>query len=725
MREGDQLRFELWPGRPFPLGATPSADGTGFAVASDVAEGVSLCLFDASGVETQLPLQEEDGGIWHGFVPGVRPGQAYGYRVFGPYEPARGLRCNPNKLLLDPYALAIDGDVTWGDAVAGYVPGDPDAMSTLDSAPCVPRSLVVASHFDWGTDSAPAIPYSDTIIYETHVKGFSQRHPDVPPELRGTYAGLATPAAIDHLTSLGITAVELQPVHHHADDAFLRSKGLDNYWGYSTLGFLAPHAGFSAEVHAGRPGGQVDEFKGMVKALHAAGLEVILDVVFNHTAEGNHLGPTLSFRGLDNQTYYRLMADDPRYYLDTTGTGNTLNADNPVCLRLIMDSLRYWAAEMHVDGFRFDLAVALARRHGRFDRVSAFFDLVSQDPIVSKVKVIAEPWDVGQSDSYHLGRFPALWSEWNGQYRDTVRDYWRGVAGTLPDLATRLTGSADLYGPSRRRPNASINFVTCHDGFTLRDLVSYAQKHNEANGELNNDGADGNRSWNCGVEGPTDDPAIAKLRAGQARALMGTLMLSLGVPMMLGGDEIGRTQGGNNNAYCQDNEVSWFDWGAADKEMQAFVRELIAARRRHPVLRRRRFARGAPQHDIRWFNPSGSALTDSDWGVDGTRSVAAYFDGARDPDRDDRGRPMLDDDLLLVFNGSPEEVTFMLPDVDGPRSWRREIDTFSGMAGGAAQGGGAADPPGPLAAGESIAVAPRSLVLLSAERTSGQTPTGT
>lgn len=691
----------------------------------------------------QLPLQEED-GIWHGFAPGVRPGQRYGYRVSGPYEPGRGLRCNPHKLLLDPYALAIDGDVTWGDAVAGYVPGDPEAMSELDSSPYVPRSLVVSSDFDWGADSAPAVPYADTIIYETHVKGFTQRHPAVPPELRGTYAGLATPAAIDHFTSLGVTAVELQPVHHHADDAFLRSKGLDNYWGYSTLGFLAPHATYSAEVRAGRAGGQVAEFKAMVKGLHAAGLEVILDVVFNHTAEGNHLGPTLSFRGFDNAAYYRLMPDNLRYYHDTTGTGNSLNADNPICLRLIMDSLRYWITQMHVDGFRFDLAVALARRHGRFDRVSAFFDLVSQDPVVSKVKLIAEPWDVGQSDSYNLGRFPALWSEWNGRYRDTVRDFWRSHDGTLPDLATRLTGSADLYGPSRRRPNASVNFVTCHDGFTLRDLVSYDHKHNEANGELNNDGTDDNRSWNCGVEGPSNDPSIRDRRASQSRALLGTLILSLGVPMMLGGDEIGRTQGGNNNAYCQDNDVSWFDWDAADLEMLAFVRELIAARRRHPVLRRHRFARGAPEHDIRWFGTAGSAMTDSDWRSNESRSVAAYFDGARDPDLDERGRPILDDDLLLVLNGWWEPLTFTLPDVDGPRAWEREIDTFSGTAGDAARGvdpdGGAArdggsaptaPPIGPVAAGESITVGPRSLVLLRAARpqeasdTTDETPAST
>ncbi len=712
--------MKLWPGRPFPLGATPASDGTNFAVASDIADGVSLCLFDAAGAETQLPLLERDGGVWHGFAPGVRPGQRYGYRVSGPYQPGQGYRCNPHKLLLDPYALAIVGDVTWDDAVLGYVPGDPEAMSALDSSPYVPRGLVVATDFDWGADSPPAIPYSDSVIYETHVKGFTQRHPDVPPALRGTYAGFATPAAIGHLRSLGVTAVELQPVHHHEDDAFLRSRGLDNYWGYSTLGFFAPHAAYSAAVRAGRPGGQVAEFKSMVKALHAAGLEVILDVVFNHTAEGNHLGPTLSFRGFDNPAYYRLVAEDQRYYYDTTGTGNSMNADNPVCLRLIMDSLRYWVTEMHVDGFRFDLAVALAREHGGFDRVSAFFDLVSQDPVVSRVKLIAEPWDVGQPDSYDVGRFPALWSELNGRYRDTVRDFWRGVPRTLPDLATRLTGSADLYGPSGRRPNASINFVTSHDGFTLRDLVSYEQKRNEANGESNSDGTDDNRSWNCGTEGPTDDSSVLELRASQSRALLATLLLSLGVPMILGGDEIGRTQNGNNNAYCQDNETSWYDWGAADSELLAFVRELIAARRRHPVLRRRRFASGALARDIGWFTPAGSAMTASDWGAGWTRSVAAYFDGARDPDRDGQGRPILDDDLLLVVNGWWEHLTFIVPEVGGARTWEREIDTFSGAAGDTAGGAATA---GPLAAGDSITVGPRSVVLFRAARPAGRAST--
>ena len=701
--------MELWPGKPFPLGATPSKTGTNFAVASDIADSVLLCLFDDSGHEAQLQLQEEDGGIWHGFVPGVGPGQRYGYRVVGPYVPQRGLRCNANKLLLDPYARAIDGDVTWGDDVMGYPPGDPDGYSDLDSAPCMPRGLVVGDSFAWGRDRPPAVPYSDTVVYETHVKGFSQLHPGVPEALRGTYAGLATPAALKHLRSLGVTAVELLPVHHHVTDVFLRSKGLDNYWGYSTLGFFAPHAGYSAEVRAGRPGGQVAEFKAMVKSLHTAGIEVILDVVFNHTAEGNHLGPTLSMRGLDNAAYYRLDAGEPRLYLDTTGTGNSLNVESPVCLRLIMDSLRYWVGEMHVAGFRFDLAVALARDHGGFDAVSAFFDLVTQDPVISQVKLIAEPWDVGQQDSYDLGRFPDMWSEWNGKYRDSVRDFWRGLAGTLPELATRLTGSSDLFGPSHRRPNASINFVTCHDGFTLRDLVSYERKRNEANGESNADGTNDDRSWNCGVEGPTDLPAVIELRARQSRAILATVLLSLGVPMLLGGDEIGRTQQGNNNAFCQDNEISWYDWNAADSDLLAFTRRLVELRGRHHVLRRSRFVTGAMQGDIQWFTPAGSPMTDSDWRAGWTQSVVAYFDGVRDADRDDRGRPMLDDDLLLLVNGWWQPLTFTLPNVGSPRTWEYELDTLSGLFGTAGGSGGSAGAP--------ISVGPRSVVLLKATRT--------
>jgi isoamylase len=718
--------MELWPGQPHPLGATPSATGTNFAVASDIADNVVLCLFDETGAEEQIQLQEVDGGVWHGFVPGVKPGRRYGYRVIGPYRPAQGLRCNANKLLIDPYARAIEGDVTWGEAVMGYIPGNPDGYSELDSAPFVPRGLVVDDRFDWGDDRPPAIPYSDTVIYEVHVKGFSRLHGGISEKLRGTYSGLGSPAALDYLRKLGVTAVELLPVHHHLDDAFLRSKGLENYWGYNTLGFFAPHAGYSAAVAEGRPGGQVAEFKAMVKALHAAGLEVILDVVFNHTAEGNHLGPTLSLRGLDNAGYYRLVPGDLRYYYDTTGTGNSLNADSPFGLRLIMDSLRYWIAEMHVDGFRFDLASTLAREHGPFDNVAAFFDLVSQDPIVSRVKLIAEPWDIGQPDSYDLGRFPSTWSEWNGKYRDTVRDFWRGVAGTLPDLATRLTGSSDLYGSSRRRPNASINYVTCHDGFTLRDLVTYGRKHNEANGESNGDGTDDNRSWNCGEEGPSQDAGVLSLRARQSRAMLATLLLSLGVPMMLGGDEMGRSQQGNNNAYSQDNEISWLDWTAVDEDLLAFCRSLIELRRRHHVLRRQRFVTGATAGDIGWFTPTGSAMTDSDWLAGWTRSVVAYFDGSRDPDRDERGRPLLDDDLLLVVNGWWEPLTFTLPDVGAPREWECEMDTYSGRFGPDSGKGGKGDKAGKGGkAGASIIVEPRSLVLLRAASAVAPRPSGT
>ena len=703
--------MEVWPGRPHQLGATASADGTNFAVFSGVADGVTLCLVDESGRETQLPLVERDAGVWHGFVPGVRPGQRYGYRVSGPYDPGHGLRCNPLKLLLDPYARAVHGEVKWGDAVLGYAPDQPDAMSQLDSGASMVLGIVSDDAFDWGGDAAPEIPYSDTVIYETHVKGFSQLHPDVPQELRGTYAGLASPPSLDHLNKLGITAVELLPVQHHLDDAYLRARHLDNYWGYMTLGFFAPHAGYSAEVRAGRPEGQIREFKSMVKSLHAAGLEVILDVVFNHTAEGNHLGPTLSLRGFDNQAYYHLVPEDPRYYFDTTATGNSPNTDSPIWLRLMMDSLRYWTNEMHVDGFRFDLAVALARHDGSFDRLSAFFDLVAQDPAVSRVKLIAEPWDVGQPDSYDVGRFPALWSEWNGRYRDTTRDFWRGTDGTLPQMATRLAGSADLYGPSDRRPNASINFVTSHDGFTLRDLVSYNVKHNEANGNSNADGTDDNRSWNCGVEGPTDDAAVLELRARQSRALLGTLLLSLGVPMVLGGDEIGRTQLGNNNAYCQDNEVSWYDWGHADQELLSFARSVVGLRARHPVLRRRRYATGARAEDVRWFTPFGQPMTDSDWNAGWTRSVVAYLDGRRDADRDPRGRPVLDDDLLLIVNGWWEELAFTIPDVGEPRSWRKELDTFDLAAGfGEALAKASA---GTLAHGAELKVGPRSIVLLA------------
>jgi len=531
---------DIWPGRPSPLGATPELTGTNFAVASQLAERVELCLFDAAGNETRLPLPELDDGTWHGFVPGTGVGQRYGYRVTGPYDPALGLRCTPAKLLLDPYAKATDGPLAWGDALLGYPPGDPDGRSDLDSASSMPRSLVADPTSGWGADRRPETPYRDTIIYELHVKGFTQTRRDVPAALRGTYAGLACPPVLEYLTGLGVTAIELLPVHQFATTREQAPFGLPNYWGYNTIGFFAPHDGYSAAVRAGRAGGQIAEFQAMVKALHAAGLEVLLDVVFNHTAEGDHLGPTLCYRGLDNLAYYRLEPGDPRRYIDTTGTGNSVNADNATCLRLITDSLRYWLNEMHVDGFRFDLATTLAREHGNFDRLAAFFDIIGQDPVISRAKLIAEPWDIGQPDSYGVGKFPALWSEWNGRYRDTVRDFWRGTDGMLPDFATRIAGSSDLYGAARRRPDASINFITAHDGFTLRDLVSYERKHNEANGEGNLDGTDDNRSSNCGTEGPADDPEILAQRARLSRALLGTLLLSRGVPMMAGGDELGR-----------------------------------------------------------------------------------------------------------------------------------------------------------------------------------------
>jgi glycogen operon protein len=701
---------EVWPGRSAPLGARLIDGGVNFAVASEVADQVILCLFDGAGAETRLPLQELDAGIWHGVVQGIGAGQRYGYRTSGPYDPGRGLRCNPAKLVLDPYALAIDGTFRWGPELLGYPLGDPDGRSDLDSAASMPKSLVVDTAFDWGTDTPPGTAYADTIVYEVHAAGFTRLHPDVPPELRGTYAGMAHPAAIGHLVDLGVTAVELLPVHEHVDDGILQDRGVSNYWGYNTIGFFAPHHEYSAAVRAGRPGGQVAEFKSMVRALHAAGLEVILDVVFNHTAEGNHLGPTLCHRGLDNPAYYRLVFDDPRFYFDTTGTGNSLNVGQPTALRMIMDSLRYWVAEMHVDGFRFDLATSLAREDGGFDRLSSFFDLVSQDPVVSAVKLIAEPWDVGQPDSYSVGRFPALWSEWNGRYRDTVRDFWRGAQGTLPDLATRLTGSADLYGGSRRRPSASVNLVTCHDGFTLRDLVSYDRKHNEANGEDNRDGTNDNRSWNCGAEGPTDDPDVRALRARQSRAMLATLFVSLGVPMLLGGDEIGRTQQGNNNAYCQDGPISWFDWTAVDRDLLAFTRRLIAVRRTHPALKRRYFLTGALASDVGWFTPAGVAMTESDWQSGWSSSIAVFIEGQRYADRDARGVPMLDDDLLLLVNGWWEGLPFVLPDVDGVEAWHEEFDTYSGDTGGPGATPAAVKP------GAQRLVGPRSLVLLRSPR---------
>ncbi|HEY6424097.1 MAG TPA: glycogen debranching protein GlgX [Pseudonocardiaceae bacterium] len=690
------------PGSQFPLGATPGPEGTNFAVAS-AADGVLLCLFDSHGTETQIPLPERDGGVWHGFVPGVGPGQAYGYRATSPYDPRSGVRCNPAKLLLDPYARAIDGTVRFGPEVFGYAVGDPDAPSALDSAGHVPRSLVVEPSSGGADRPAVRRRYADTVIYEVHVKGFTAAHPAIPEELRGTYAGLGHDAAVTHLVDLGVTAVELLPVHHCVPEPFLVERGLTNYWGYNTIGFFAPHAGYSAAVRAGRPGGQVGEFRAMVESLHDAGLEVILDVVFNHTAEGNHLGPTLCHRGLDNAAYYRLDPQDRRYYVDTTGVGNSLNAGDPFTLQLIMDALRYWLTEMGVDGFRFDLAPTLARQEGSFDQRSAFFDLVSQDPVVSRAKLVAEPWDVGQFDSYDLGRFPPLWREWNGRYRDTMRDFWRGHDGLIGEFANRFSGSSDLYGNTGRRPTASVNLITVHDGFTLADLVSYDTKHNEANGEANRDGTDDNRSWNCGAEGPTTDPAVLSLRARQRRAMLTTLLLSFGVPLLLGGDELGRTQQGNNNAYCQDNTITWFDWTSVDEQLLDFTRDLIALRLAHPVFRRRRFLAGAEADELGWYTPAGTQMTAANWADSGARSVAIYLDGADAPDTAEDGTPLTDDDFLLLINGWWEPLDFLIPATRIGQTWNTEIDTYEPSA-----------TPGKLTAGDHITVQPRSIVVLHA-----------
>jgi isoamylase len=671
-----------WPGTWYPLGATLDASGCNFSVFSEVAQRVELCLFDEHGAEQRIELPETRSFCWHGYVPGVRAGQSYGFRVHGPWNPAHGQRCNPQKLLLDPYARAIEGGVTWRHEIFPFrVAADgarfEDDMDDRDSAPFVPRSVVVDSSFDWGGDRPPRRPLHQTEIYELHVKGFTARMPDVPQALRGTYAGLAHPAAIAHLVKLGISAVELMPVHQFVHDGHLIERGLRNYWGYNSIGFFAPHNEYAT---AGQRGEQVTEFKRLVKALHEAGIEVILDVVYNHTAEGNHLGPMLSFKGFDNCAYYRTVGNDPRYYMDYTGTGNSLNMRHPHVLQLLMDSLRYWVLEMHVDGFRFDLAAALARELHEVDRLSAFFDLIQQDPVVSQVKLIAEPWDVGEG-GYQVGNFPALWSEWNGKFRDSVRDYWRGTDQALGEFANRLTGSPDLYASNGRRPSASVNFVTAHDGFTLLDLVSYNDKHNDANGEGNADGENHNRSWNHGAEGPTDDQAIVALRARQRRNLLTTLLLSQGVPMLLAGDEVGRTQQGNNNAYCQDNELSWIDWEHADHELLEFVVTLLAFRRAHPVLRRRRWFQGqllhgGGVHDIAWFTPKGTVMSDEDWTAAFARSLMVYLNGKAIPNRGPHGEAIVDDSFLLCFNAHHEAVTFLLPPASYGVRWRRVIDTF-------------------------------------------------
>jgi len=707
----DDRATRTLPGRPFPLGATPGERlgiaGTNFAIASSVAESVTLCLFDATGAETQIPVRDNDADVWHVFVPGAGPGQAYGYRVAGPWDPDRGLRCNPAKLLLDPYARAVVGEVQWHPAVYGHVADDPGKPSSLDSAGHVQRSLVADPAFSWTDGKRPRYRYADTVLYEIHVKGFTMAHPDIPPELRGTYAGLGHQAAIAHLTGLGITTVELLPVHQNVPESFLIGRGLTNYWGYNTIGYLAPHNGYSAAVRAGRPGGQVAEFKAMVDALHRAGLEVVLDVVFNHTAEAGPDGPSLCFRGIDNTAYYRTEPGDPGVYIDTTGCGNSLNAGDPITLQLMMDSLRYWVTEMHADGFRFDLAPTLARQEGAFDKVSAFLDMASQDPVVSRAKLVAEPWDVGQMDSYDLGRFPPLWREWNGKYRDTMRDFWRSTPVGIGEFATRFAGSSDLYGTAGRRPTASVNLITVHDGFTLRDLVSYDGKHNEANGENNNDGTSDNRSWNCGAEGPTDDPDILALRARQTRAMLTTLMLSFGVPLLLGGDELGRTQGGNNNAYCQDNEITWFDWENADTALLDFATKLIAFRRAHPVFRRRRFLAGAEANELQWFTPAGTPMDGGDWGDPNARAIAIYLDGSDDPDIAEDGTPLVDDDFLVMVNSWWGPLDFAVPATRPQARWQVEIDTHDP----AAPAGASA-----RSAGDQVTVGPRSVVVLSAKR---------
>jgi isoamylase len=697
------------PGRPDPLGATVGPGGTNFAVSSGGDE-VTLCLFDADGTETRLVLPERDGDIFHGFVAGAGPGQAYGFRVSGPFDPARGLRYNPVKLLLDPYARAISGAVKFGPEVLDYAVDNPSAPSGLDSAGHVPRSLTKAPAWVPATPG-PGRAMADTILYEVHVRGFTAAHPGVPPELRGTYGGLAHPAALEHITALGVTAVELLPVHHNVPESFLVDRGLTNYWGYNTIGFFAPHAAYSAAVRAGGPGGQVAEFRSMVDTLHAAGLEVVLDVVFNHTAEGGAGGPTLCFRGLDNAAYYRLDPADPSRYVDTTGTGNSVNTGHPVALRMIMDSLRYWVSEMGVDGFRFDLAPTLGRQEGSFDPFAAFFDLVAQDPVISEVKLIAEPWDVGRSDSYDIGRFPPQWSEWNGRFRDTVRDWWRSHDGLVGDFASRLCGSADIYGDRAegRRPSASVNFVTVHDGFTLNDLVSYNGKHNEANGEDNRDGTDDNRSWNCGIEGPTNDSGVVALRAHQKRAQLATLLLSAGVPLLLGGDEQGRTQRGNNNAYCQDNNISWFDWSSVDENLVGFTAALIALRRAHPVFRRRRYLTGPAAADLRWFTPSGTEMTDQNWADPEAHSIALLIDGATDPDVGPDGTPLVDDDFFLLVNAWWEPLTFTVPDAVAARPWSIVCDTFDPARRGIADG--------------QVTAGPRSVVVMcSATSAAGAAP---
>ena len=697
----------------YPLGAHYDGAGVNFSIYSQVADKVELCLFDDQDRETRIEMTEQNSYVWHNYLPGIQPGQRYGYRVYGPYDPNRGLRCNPNKLLLDPYAYAIEGNIDSDESLFSYwfkSPNDNSAMNTLDSAGYTMKSVVVNPYFDWGADRHPNIPYHDSVIYEAHVRGMTNLNVDVPPDIRGTYAGLAYPTVIEYLKKLGVTTIELMPIHQYVNDTFLQEKGLSNYWGYNTIGFFAPHNAYSS---SGQRGEQVNEFKSMVKAYHNAGMEVILDVVYNHTAEGNDRGPTLSFKGIDNQAYYRLVDGDPQHYFDTTGTGNSLLMRSPRALQVITDSLRYWVTEMHVDGFRFDLAATLARQFHDVDKLSAFFDIVEQDPVISQVKLIAEPWDIG-SGGYQVGGFPSSWSEWNGRYRDCVRDFWRSQPSTLPEFASRLMGSSDLYQMNGRRPVASVNFITAHDGFTMNDLVSYNNKHNEANGEGNRDGESNNRSWNCGVEGPTNIRDVNELRQQQMRNMFATLLVSQGIPMICGGDEVMRTQGGNNNAYCQDNEISWTNWDLdeSQQEMLAFVSKMIHLRLNHPVLHRRRFFSGRTPGDpvdkipqAEWFDHTGSIMDMVDWQNTHAFSVMIYLNGSDIPEVDWYGNQMVDNDFILIFNAHYEPIQFTLPDERYGKKWKLVVDTHN--------------PDGPelnYEAGFAITAQSRSFLLLMSDR---------
>jgi isoamylase len=699
--------MNTWPGTAYPLGATFDGNGTNFALYSEGATKVELCLFDADLTETCVELTEVDAYVWHAYLPQIQPGQRYGYRVSGDYDPKSGKRFNPSKLLLDPYAKATCGEITWDQSMFAYNFGDPESENNDDSARHMMHGVVINPFFDWAGDRAPKTAYADSIIYEAHVKGLTELHPAIPEEIRGTYSALAHPVIIDHLQRLGVTAIELMPVHQFVNDSTLQEKGLSNYWGYNTIGFFAPHNKYSA---AGDLGQQVQEFKGMVRGMHAAGIEVILDVVYNHTAEGNHLGPTISFKGIDNAAYYRLVDATPEFYMDYTGTGNSFNAGNPHSLQLIMDSLRYWVTEMHVDGFRFDLAAALAREFYDVDKLSTFFELVQQDPIVSQVKLIAEPWDVGPG-GYQVGNFPPQWTEWNGKYRDTVRDFWRGEPSTLGELAERLTGSSDLYEHDGRRPVASINFVTAHDGFTLRDLVSYNDKHNQANGEDNKDGTDDNRSWNSGVEGPSDDPGVHAIRSRQERNFMSTLMLSQGVPMILHGDELGRTQDGNNNTYAQDSAISWVHWDTADQGLIEFTAALVRLRKEHPTFRRSRFfdgrpvvrGEGEPLPDIVWLQPDAAVMAPQDWASGFGKAIAVFLNGDGIHGRSARGERVTDRNFLILFNAADQPVDFTLPPDEYSDVWEIVVDTAGANADSA-----------PRDAGATIPIEARSLMVLRA-----------